>query len=402
MRYWHAVFAFLVAMVLSGLLTPVVGRFARRFGAVATPRDRDLAQVPTPLLGGIAILAGVFLAAAIWVPDTPLTHLHAILLGACVITLVGAIDDVVELSALPKLLGQIGAAVIAVAGGVKLTSIVLPFVGQLAFPRAGPLHAGPILSVIFLVAVMNAVNFSDGIDGLAAGLCVIDGIAFSVLAFDLARGPTEIAVVAAAILAATTAGAALGFLVHNFHPASVFMGDSGSNLLGYLLGVAAIQGSLKTQAVVALIVPLVILAVPFLDTAFVVAKRVKYGRRPWSADANHFHHRMARIGFSQRRTVAYLYAWTVMLAGVAVAFRFVPYHDHRPPYHFHLGWVLVLLAICLVALAASVYLVYVLEIFKFRRLRERELRGLDPTTSEHQIDQQVQQDIETGEFERLR
>jgi UDP-GlcNAc:undecaprenyl-phosphate/decaprenyl-phosphate GlcNAc-1-phosphate transferase len=402
MRYWHAVYAFVVAMAVSGLLTPIVARVARRVGAVAKPGERGLARQETPLLGGLAILAGAFLAAAIWVPDTPLTHLHAVLLGACVITLVGAIDDLVELRPLPKLVGQIGAAVIAVAGGVKLTSIVVPFAGQLAFPRAGPLHAGPILTVIFLVGVMNAVNFSDGIDGLAAGLCLIDGIAFSVLAFDLARGPTEIAVVAAAILAATTAGSAFGFLVHNFHPASVFMGDSGSNLLGYLLGVTAIQGSLKTQAVVALIVPLVILAVPFLDTAFVVAKRVKYGRRPWTADANHFHHRMARIGFSQRKTVAYLYTWTLMLAGVAVAFRFVPYHDHRPPFHYHLGWVLVMFAICLLALAASVYLVYVLEIFKFKGLRARELRRMDPDTTEHEIDRRVERDIETGEFERVR
>ena len=402
MRYWHAVYAFVVAMAVSGLLTPVVARVARRYGVVAKLRDRGLARRATPLLGGIAILAGVLLAAAIWVPDTRLTHLQVILVGACLITLLGAIDDVVELRALPKLLGQVGVAVFTVAGGVKLTSIVLPFAGQLAFPRAGPLHAGPILSVIFLVVVMNAVNFSDGVDGLAAGLCVIDGIAFSVLAFDLARGPTEIAVIAAAILAATTAGAALGFLVYNFHPASVFMGDSGSNLLGYLLGVVAIQGSLKTQAVVALVVPLVILAVPFLDTAFVVAKRMKYGRRPWSADANHFHHRMARIGFSQRKTVVYLYAWTLMLAGVAVAFRFVPYHDRRPPFHFHLGWVLLMLVICLLALAASVYLVYVLEIFKFRTRRAQQMMKRDPDTTEHQIDEAVRQDLETGEFERVR
>jgi UDP-GlcNAc:undecaprenyl-phosphate GlcNAc-1-phosphate transferase len=401
MRYWHAVYSFVVAMAVSGLLTPIMARVARRFGVLARPRERGLAQRDTPLLGGVAILAGFLLAAAIWVPDTPLTHLDAILIGAVVIVVVGAIDDVVELSPLVKLVGQIGAAVIAVDGGVKLTSIVLPFAGQLAFPRAGPLHAGPILSVIFLVGVMNAVNFSDGVDGLAAGVCVIDGIAFSVLAFDLARGPTEIAVVAAAILAAASAGAALGFLVYNFHPASVFMGDSGSNLLGYLLGVTAIQGSLKTQAVIALVVPLVILAVPFLDTAFVVAKRVKYGQRPWSADTNHFHHRMARIGFSQRKTVAYLYAWTLMLAGVTVALRFVPYHDHRPPYHYHLVWVLVMLAICLLALAASVYLVYVLEILKFKSRRARELRGVDPDTSEHEIDEQVRHDLETGEFEKV-
>ena len=126
------------------------------------------------------------------------------------------------------------------------------------------------------------------------------------------------------MLAALTAGAALGFLFHNFPPASSFMGDAGANLLGYLLGVVAVVGSVKTGAVVALMVPLIVLAVPFLDTGFVVAKRLKYRRKPWSADANHFHHRMARMGYSQRRTVAYLYGWTLMLAGVAVALRFVP------------------------------------------------------------------------------
>ena len=185
---------------------------------------------------------------------------------------------------------------------------------------------------------MNVVNFSDGVDGLAAGLCTIDGVAFAIIAFDLNVG-------AAGILAALTAGASLGFLFHNFHPANVFMGDSGSNLLGYLLGVVAVIGSLKTNVVVALVVPLFILAVPFLDTGFVIAKRLKYKRKPWSADANHFHHRMARIGFSQRKTVAYLYGWTLMLATLAVALRVVPYHDHGPPHHYHLGWVLLMVAL---------------------------------------------------------
>ncbi len=160
------------------------------------------------------------------------------------------------------------------------------------------------------------------------------------------------------------------------------------------------MGSLKTNVVVALVVPLVILAVPFLDTGFVVAKRLKYGRKPWSADANHFHHRMARIGFSQRRTVAYLYGWTLMLAGVAVALRFVPYSDHHN--HYHLGWSLVMAAICLIALAASVYLVYVLEILKFKSRRAQQLRSADPDTTEHEIDEQVRRDLETGEFERVR
>jgi len=144
---------------------------------------------------------------------------------------------------------------------------------------------------------------------------------------------------------------------------------------------------------------LFVLAVPFLDTGFVVAKRLKYRRKPWDADANHFHHRMARMGFSQRRTVAYLYGWTLMLAAVAVALRFVPYSNHHGTYY--LGWMLVMVAIVLVALAASVYLIYVLEILKFKSRRTREIRTAEPGTSEHEIDQRIQREVETGEFERV-
>jgi UDP-GlcNAc:undecaprenyl-phosphate GlcNAc-1-phosphate transferase len=163
--------------------------------------------------------------------------------------------------------------------------------------------------------------------------------------------------------------------------------------------VVAVIGSIKTGAVVTLAMPLVALAVPFLDTGFVVAKRLKYRRKPWSADANHFHHRMARMGYSPRRTVAYLYGWTLMLAGVAVALRFIPYSNHHGSYH--LGWVLVMAAIGLLALAATVYLIYVLEILKFRSRRTRELRAAHPDTTEHEIDETVQREVETGEFERV-
>jgi UDP-GlcNAc:undecaprenyl-phosphate/decaprenyl-phosphate GlcNAc-1-phosphate transferase len=180
------------------------------------------------------------------------------------------------------------------------------------------------------------------------------------------------------------------------------MGDSGANLLGYLLGVAAVVGSLKTNAVVALVVPLVILAVPFLDTSFVIAKRLKYRRKVWLADTNHFHHRLARIGFSQRKTVAYLYAWTLLLAGVAVALRFVPYSVHvGRHHHYRAGWLAFMIGLGAVAIAASVYLVYVLEILKFKSFRARELRQVDPDTSEHEIDERVARELETGEFERL-
>jgi UDP-GlcNAc:undecaprenyl-phosphate GlcNAc-1-phosphate transferase len=402
MRYWDAVFAFLVAMGVATVLTPFAAALARRIGATAKPSDRGLAETETPQLGGLAILIGVLVAFAIWMPGTiqlpravhslktsgGTVHTWTVLAGAALIALVGAIDDARDLPPLLKLVGQIAAALIAVEGGVKVTDVTLPFIGPLQFP-----HEGGLLTVVWLVGLMNVVNFSDGVDGLAAGLCTIDGIAFSIIAFDLnvSAGP--------GILAALTAGAALGFLFHNFHPARVFMGDSGANLLGYLLGVVAVVGSLKTNAVVALVVPLLILAVPFLDTGFVVAKRLKYGRKPWSADANHFHHRMARIGFSQKKTVAYLYTWTVLLAGVALAARFIPYSNHHG--HYRLGWSLVMGALLLIALAASIYLVYVLEILKFRRRRARELRTIDPDTSEHQIDVRVEHDIETGEFERV-
>ena len=309
-------------------------------------------------------------------------HTWTIIAGACLITLVGAIDDYRPLKPQWKLLGQVAAALIAVEGGAIVTDVTIPFIGSLTLP-----NAGGVLTVIWLVGLMNVVNFSDGIDGLAAGLCTIDGIAFAIVAIDLD-------VNGAGVLAALTAGAALGFLFHNFYPASVFMGDSGANLLGFLLGVVAVIGSVKTGAVVTLVVPLIVLAVPFLDTGFVVAKRLKYRRAPWSHDLNHFHHRMARMGYGQRRTVLYLYGWSLMLAGVAVALRFVPYSNHNGTYH--LGWLLVMAAIGVIAVAASVYLIYLLEILKFRNRRSRELRTADPDTPEDEIDERVQREVETG------
>jgi len=398
MPYWDAVLSFVVALVVSAALTPLAARLARRINAVDVPRERGLAFRETPLLGGLAILAGVLVAAAIWMPAVirlphiargapgpgGTVHTWYVLLGAGLIALVGGVDDARDLKPLVKLTGQIAAAVIAVEAGAVVTDVTLPFIGALQFP-----NTGGVLTVIWLVGMMNVVNFSDGVDGLAAGVCTIDGIAFAVIAFDLD-------VNGAAILAALTAGAALGFLFHNFHPARVFMGDAGANLLGYLLGVAAVVGSLKTSAAVALVVPLVVLAIPFLDTGFVIAKRLKYRRKPWSADANHFHHRMARIGFSQRKTVAYLYAWTLLMAGLAVSLRLIVHHHHQP------GWLAVVIGLAVVALAASVYLIYVLEIFKFKAARTVELRRKDPAVSDAEIEEQVTEDLETDEFERVR
>jgi UDP-GlcNAc:undecaprenyl-phosphate GlcNAc-1-phosphate transferase len=398
--YWDAVWAFLVATGVAALTTPLAARLARRIGAISYPSNRGLSIKPMPALGGLAILIGVLVAAVIWLPWTihlspgaharkgsfGTVHTWLLLLGACLIAVIGAVDDSRSLKPLVKLAGQVAAAIVAVESGAVMNDLTIPLVGALQFP-----HLGGVLTVIWLVALMNIINLSDGVDGLAAGVCAIDGVAFALIAFNLQGAGS-----AAAVLAAITAGGALGFLAHNFPPAKIFMGDIGSNLLGYLLGVAAVIGSLKTNAVLALVVPLMILAVPFLDTSFVVAKRLKYKKKPWEADAEHFHHRMARIGFSQRRTIGYLYAWSALMAGCAVALRLVTHsHWHQA------GWMAGLFALIVLALLASVYLVVTLEILKFRRLRAFQLRRAEPDTDEHDIVVRVQRDVETGEFDRV-
>ena len=385
-----AVYAFLAAFAVAALLTPLTARLARRVGAVDQPkRARARRRVDAAARRASRCSAASSLSSALFL-DFGGRHRgsaegHPRRRGASS-RFVGALDDRFDLPPGVKLAGQIVAAAIPVAAGVEVTNITLPFVGAVNFGDAG----GP-LTVAGLVAVMNVVNLSDGADGLAAGVCAISAITFSIIAFDLDRNH-------AAVFAAITAGAALGFLVHNFHPASVYMGDCGSNLLGLLLGCIAVEGAVKTQAVLALLFPLVVLAVPFLDTTFVVLKRMKYRRPIYRADANHFHHRLTRIGFSQRRTVLYLYAWTILLGGFAVALRFVPYSDHHG--HFHTGWTVAVVGFGVLVIAASVYLVYVLEILKFKRLDAMRLRRVGATEAE--IDEDVQRRLETGEFEQVR
>jgi UDP-GlcNAc:undecaprenyl-phosphate GlcNAc-1-phosphate transferase len=388
-----ALWAFLVAAVIAFAATPPTARLARRLGVLHYPRERDLHDRPVPGLGGLAILAAVLVAAVIFLPAGRETR--GIVAGAIAIALIGAVDDVRPngLHPLVKLAGQFAAAAIPVWSDVRVENMTLPFIepvdlGSWGYP----------LTLVGIVAVMNVVNFTDGADGLAAGVCTIAAGTFAVIALSLDRD-------AAGVLAALTAGAAVGFLWHNFHPASIFMGDAGSNLLGLLLACVAIQGVLKTAAVVALFFPLLILAVPALDATFVVAKRIKYGRPVYSADRWHFHHRFANIGFSQRRTVLYLYGWTLSLAALALAMRFVPYSEDDGT--LNAGWAIVIGAFALVAFAASAYLVIVLEILKFKRFRERELRrqvetGEIAALSDSEIEEEIEREVETGEFEAVR
>jgi len=391
-----ALIAFVVAAALAWLLVPAAEGIARRIGAIDHPNERSLHTLPTPKLSGLAILLAVVVAGALFLPWVALTH--ALLAGAIVIALVGVADDLWDLPAAAKLLGQAAAAAIPVFNGVQVASFSVPFLGRLDLasvdllspPLVGNVQLGHVLTIVGIVAVINMINLIDGVDGLAAGVCVISATALAVVALSLSR-------TSAGVLAALTAGGALGFLRHGFPPASSFMGDTGSNLLGYLLGAIAVQGALKANAVVALFFPLVILAVPILDTGFVVAKRIKYRRPIHRADRWHFHHRMANVGFSQRRTLAYLYGWTLVMAGLALALRFVPYSDDQG--NFDSFWIAVMVGCLLVTVAASFYLVVTLEIVKLRRTRSRELtiaRGARPATAE--VDEEVARELETGSF----
>jgi UDP-GlcNAc:undecaprenyl-phosphate GlcNAc-1-phosphate transferase len=346
-----AALAFIAAAAIAWLLVPYAERLAFRVGAIDHPKERSLHDKPMPRLSGLAILVAVEAAGWIWLPGDGQSR--AILIGGVAMAAVGFLDDLYDLPALPKLAGQIAAALIPVLAGVRVENLTLPFLGGFE------LHGwGYPLTVLGIVAVVNVINFLDVVDGLAAGVCVIAAVTLATIALSLERN-------SAGVLAALTAGAALGFLRHGFPPASSFMGDTGSLLLGYMLATASVQGALKTNAVIALAFPLIVLAVPILDTGFVVAKRLKYRQPIYQADSWHFHHRMANMGFSQRRTVAYLYAWTIVMSVLALALRFVPYSDNHG--HFNALWTAVMLVLIAAALAYSVYLVYVLEILKLRR-----------------------------------
>jgi UDP-GlcNAc:undecaprenyl-phosphate GlcNAc-1-phosphate transferase len=348
------VWGFLVALTVVLVLTPAVGRVARILGVVDEPDEsRRIHLRAVPRLGGFALFLGLFVPALAFLEiDGPY---RGILLGAALATTIGMIDDFRGLPWWLKLGGQIAAAGVAVEAGVRIDHFTFPLLGI----HDLPFWIGVVLTLVWIVAIMNMVNFLDGMDGLAAGICGIAGLTFAVIALSLDKP-------AAAVLSAIIAGGCLGFLRHNFYPARIFMGDSGAMLLGFTLATVAVEGLLKTAATVALFFPLLALAVPLVDTSFVVARRLKYREPVFAADQAHLHFRFLRRGFSQRRAAAYLYAWCAILAGAALATRFVPFREGG---HWHLWPTVLAAAIGLFAIAASVYIVYVLEILKLRRVR---------------------------------
>jgi len=349
-----------IAFGIVVLLTPAVGGMARMLGAVDRPDSRRLNRRPVPRLGGLAIFLGIIVPSLAFLDLSDETR--GVLLGAAVATVVGAVDDFRGLAPPTKLVGQVFAAAIPVSFGVWIDHFTLPFLGVVDIPA----WIGVPLSMFWIVAVMNMVNFLDGMDGLAAGVCAIAGSTYAILALSLGRAD-------AAIISAIVAGACVGFLRHNFFPARIFMGDSGALCLGFILASISIQGLLKTASTVVLLLPLLVLAVPIVDTSFVVARRLKYRQPIYGADRSHLHHRFLDIGFSQRRAALTMWLWCASLAGAALATRFVPF---RAGGEWHPWETLAVIGIALFALAFSVYVVYLLEIVKLAnprtRRRERE------------------------------
>ncbi|MSO44150.1 MAG: undecaprenyl/decaprenyl-phosphate alpha-N-acetylglucosaminyl 1-phosphate transferase [Thermoleophilia bacterium] len=345
------ILAAIAAAVVVLILTPLSIRFAVRVGAVDQPAARRIHERPIPRLGGIAIVLG-FLLPALWFLPVD-SAARGLIAGGVLVAVLGVVDDILGLQPGVKFLGQIACAAVPVVAGLTIDHLTLPLMG--AFDLGVAQYA---VTIVWFVAIVNIINFTDGMDGLAAGVVGIGATTFAIIAASLGRADS-------AILAAALAGACVAFLRVNFNPARTFMGDGGSMFLGFMLAGIAISGVMKSAAAVAIVLPLVVLAIPILDTAFVILKRIKHGTPVYSADTSHFHHRFLAIGWSQRRTVLSIYAWCGLMAFLALAMRFVPYTDGHG--NWDAGWTVVLAAVGAVGIAGAVYLVYVLEILKWKR-----------------------------------
>ena len=353
-----------LALLIVIVFTPAVAGMARRLGAVDLPDERRVHRIPIPRLGGLAMFFGIIVPSLAFLDLS--RPMRGLLVGAAVATAVGAIDDFRGLVWWEKLGGQVLAGSIPPIFGIWVDHFTFPFLGVYDLS----IWLGAPLTVLWIVAVMNMVNFLDGLDGLAAGVCGIAGLTFAVIALSLAK-PT------AAAFSAIVFGATLGFLRHNFFPARVFMGDSGAMLLGFSLAAVSVEGLLKTAATVALFFPLLVLAVPILDTGFVVARRLKYRQPITAPDKAHLHHRFVNMGFSQPRAVLYIYFWVATLAAAALGTRYIPFRENG---NWHTWPTVGAAALGSLAVGASVYMVYLLEIVKLanprirRRRREAEER----------------------------
>ena len=302
-----SLFAFILALAISFACTPAVRMLAIKIKAVDVPKDnRRMHKVPIPRMGGLAIFAGFLVSVLFFVPLG--NEFRSILIGALILVVLGIIDDIVALKPRTKFAGQIIAALIPALSGVSIHGIVNPFVpGQ--YSTLG-IFSIPF-TVIWIVGITNAVNFIDGLDGLACGVSAIATVTMFIIA--VLFGETYIALMMAAL-----AGACLGFLPYNMNPAKIFMGDTGSMFLGYILATVSIQGLFKFYAVISFAVPFILLGLPIFDTGFAIVRRLLKGQSPLQADRGHVHHRLIDLGFDQKQSVAILYAFSALMGLTAV------------------------------------------------------------------------------------
>ena len=301
--------ALLAAALIALVTTPVVRSLAFKMRAVDVPKDnRRMHNHPIPRMGGLAIFLGFLFSVLIFVPLPD--ELRGMLLGAVVIVVLGVLDDIYALPAMPKFLVQIGAALIAVLQGNVITHLSNPNLFS-----ASPIWNLGVLSipfsVLWIVAITNAVNLIDGLDGLACGVSAISSMTLLVIALTVSEPQV-------ALLMAALAGACLGFLPYNLNPAKIFMGDTGSTFLGYVLAVVSIQGLFKYATIISFAVPFLLMGLPIFDTCFAILRRVSHGQSPMAPDRGHIHHRLIDMGLSQKQAVAVLYVISAILGLSAV------------------------------------------------------------------------------------
>lgn len=307
--------AFLVAVTVSYLVTPLVRRLAEYVGAIDVPKDeRRVHKVPTPRLGGLAIYLG-FMAGILYLGKlTP--RMTGVLIGATMIIILGFFDDIKPLSAKFKFVLQIAAAAVAIYGGVRIDFLSNPL--NFVFKNVPYFNLGiwayP-LTLVWIVGVTNAINLIDGLDGLAAGVSTISSITLFVVALNMAH--PEAAFIA--MLAMILAGATIGFLPYNFNPAKIFMGDTGSLFLGYMLSTISVMGVLKSAAALSILVPIFAIGLPIFDTLCAMIRRFLSGKSMMEPDKGHLHHRLLDAGLTHRQAVLTLYSISAVLGFSAVA-----------------------------------------------------------------------------------
>ncbi len=307
--YYSLFAAFAMAAVLAFLLTPPVKDLAGRIGAIDVPKDmRRMHKHPIPRLGGLAIFLSFLFTTLLFCPMT--AALRGTLLGAVVIVVMGVVDDVVALPAKPKFVVQILAALIPISCGVRV-DVVTNFNIFSSRPYMSLGIFSIPLTLLWIVGMTNAVNFIDGLDGLAVGVSSIGTFSILVIAVLVSEGDI-------ALLAAILCGACLGFFPYNRNPAKIFMGDTGATFLGYILATLSVQGLFKMYAVISFFIPFLIFGLPIFDTAFAIFRRVLSGHSPMEADRGHLHHRLIDMGFSQQQAVAILYVVSALLGLSAV------------------------------------------------------------------------------------